>query len=382
MEQIKNAARVVVKIGTQVIVDPTGQLALDRLEEILKQVIQLKAQGREVLIVSSGAVALGRGVLGKKSDLSVQEKQACASVGQSRLIEAYQRILGKADFVVAQLLLTDTDFVHRRSYLSLSETLKTLLEWGVIPVVNENDPVSKNELTDNGQKSFGDNDKLSALVASKLGADLLVILTNVDGVFDRPPTEPGAILCAQIQGISALNKIDAQGQSEFGRGGMKTKLEAGRICSLSGVETLIVNGMKPQRILDWLDGTEKNPVGTWIHATPGMSSRKRWIGLASGFEGVLVLNPGAVSALKARKSLLAVGITRVRGKFATGQVLSLEDESGFEIGRGLAEMTDTEVKAMCGKSSEELKLQGVKRVVIHADDLVVYQEDSDEQGSK
>ncbi|MBX9767809.1 MAG: glutamate 5-kinase [Bdellovibrionales bacterium] len=373
MEQIRSAERVVLKIGTQVIVDPSGQLSFARLEEILKQVVALKTQGREVLIVSSGAVALGRGLLGKKGDLSVQEKQACASVGQSQLIEAYQRILGKANLVVSQLLLTDGDFAHRRSYLSLSATLSTLLEWGVVPIINENDPVSKNELSETGQKSFGDNDKLSAIVASKLGADLLVILTNVDGVFDRPPSEPGAVLCRNIQSVSALNKIDAKGQSEFGRGGMKTKLEAGRICSLSGVQTLILNGMKPERIADWTTGKDDAPVGTWVHATPGMSSRKRWIGLASGFEGVLVLNAGAIAALRTRKSLLAVGVTEVRGKFKAGQVLSLQNEQGLEIGRGLAEINDTDVKAMIGQK---------KQVVIHADDLAVYQEDTDDGETK
>lgn len=365
MEQIRSAQRVVLKIGTQVIVDPTGQLSLQRLEEILNQVVHLKAQGREVLIVSSGAVALGRGLLGKRGELSVQEKQACASVGQSQLIEAYQRILGKSSLVVSQLLLTDADFVNRHSYLSLSATLSTLLDWGVVPIINENDPVSRNELNENGQKSFGDNDKLSAIVASKLGADLLVILTNVDGVYDRPPTEPGSVLCREIQSISSLNKIDVKGQSEFGRGGMKTKLEAGRICSLSGVETLILNGMNPERISDWTGGKEQNAVGTWIHATPGMSSRKRWIGLASGFEGVLVLNAGAIVALRARKSLLAVGVIEVRGKFKAGQILSLHDQEGLEIGRGLSRLSDNEVTLMIGQK---------KQVVIHADDLAVYQE--------
>ena len=385
MDQIRSAERVVIKIGTQVIVDPSGQLSQDRLRDILEQVVRLKSLGREVLLVSSGAVALGRGVLGKTGELTLQEKQACAAVGQSRLIQAYQQLLAQSNLVVSQLLLTDADFVSREAYLSLSATLSTLLEWGVIPIINENDPVSRSELRENGQKSFGDNDKLSAIVASKLGADLLVVLTNVDGVFDRPPGEPGAVLHREITNLTMLNKIDVKGQSEFGRGGMKTKLEAGRICSLSGVEMLIINGMKSRRILDWMTDEGDEPVGTWIRATPGMSSRKRWIGLASGYEGVLVLNPGAVSALRARKSLLSMGIVDVRGKFKIGQVVSLQDETGLEIGRGLTEMNDADVLQVLGKSKEQLRAAGLdqmKNVVIHADDLVVYKEDSDGKDPK
>ncbi len=380
LENVIQAKRIVIKLGTQIVIQEDGSLAEDRLHSLISQCAQLVCEGRNVLLVSSGAVGLGRQVLNlKEPKLALAEKQACAAVGQNLLMDLYRESFEKHQLVTAQLLLTALDFSDRQRYLNLKETFKKLLDFGVIPVINENDTVSITEIQEDKTKSFGDNDKLSALVASKLDADLLIILTNVAGIYTQNPlTHPDAALIPIIEGFEQLKEIGLDGKSMYGRGGMATKVEAAKIASMSGVHTLIASGLTENILLDACQG--KDIPGTWIMAQNAIPGRKRWLGLASGYNGVVVVNDGAKQALVSKgASLLPIGIVDVQGDFQSRQIVSIQDEDGIELGRGLIHFSAQETRQIQGQQSQEIsKILGLNdldhEVVIHRDNLVIYQE--------
>jgi glutamate 5-kinase len=377
---LHHAQRVVIKLGTQVAVEENGQLAKARVQAIVAQCVALHRSGKEVILVSSGAVGLGRQQLGLSGLLSLNEKQACAAVGQSLLMEAYRSLLAPQGIVAAQVLLTAMDFANRKHYLTLRRTLETLLKLRTIPIINENDVTSTVELQEAGTRGFSDNDKLSALVAGKLDADLLVILTNVAGLYtDNPARNPLAEKISLIQSWQQLQGIGTTGQSLLGRGGMTSKLEAAKVASQSGLPTYIASGFQAEPLAPLLS-EDAELTGTLVLPQAHLSGRKRWIGSASGYHGVLVVNDGAVQALRHHgASLLPVGIVSVEGDFTAHQVLSIQNEHGEEVGRGLSgydSQTMRRVQGLRGENTIEALRHAdtSQEEAIHRDDLVIFAE--------
>lgn len=355
-------------------------LAVERLSWVVDHAARLLSGGVEVLLVSSGAIGLGRERIGLEDPLSLASRQACAAVGQTLLMDAYRDLFARHGFETAQILVSGDDFASRTTYLSLQKTLERLLELRVVPIINENDTISVAEIEQvDGGRSFGDNDKLSALVASKLGANPLVILTDVDGIYTHDPsTHPAADRIPVIEGLGSARGIRASGPSRLGRGGMATKLEAARMAAVSGVTTVIASGMEPDTLSRIFEPGGAAP-GTWVVPEPErMPKRKHWIGLASGHRGVLTVNEGARMALEERyASLLAVGITAVRGRFKVRDVVSVQDESGRELGRGIVNFSVDDVRRIMGRSSDRIpELLGHDEgdEVIKRHDLVMYEE--------
>jgi glutamate 5-kinase len=389
-QPLRQARRVVIKLGTQVVIelgqDQQGRFAAERLAGLTAQCAQLMAEGKEIILVSSGAVGLGRMALKLSGSLTLNEKQACAAVGQSLLMDAYRALFAQSGLTPAQVLLTATDFADRKHYLNLRQTLETLLKLKAIPIINENDTTSTMELQEESYtKGFGDNDMLSALVASKLDADLLVILTNVDGIYtDNPLTNPNAQRIARIENFQEeLQRIDASGQSLLGRGGMSSKLEAARMASLSGVHTFITSGLQSGPLSPLLDAQAEEH-GTLVLPQANLSGKKRWIGMASGYHGAIVVNAGARKALVEKQaSLLPIGILSVEGDFLANQVVRIQDEAGVELGRGLTHFSSDEIERIKGLPSDQIAARlGFEAMgkaceheeVIHRDNLVIFEE--------
>ncbi|MFM7469124.1 MAG: glutamate 5-kinase [Vampirovibrionales bacterium] len=395
-EIARNAHRIVVKLGTQVIVDasikgtpqasmpPYYLLAVDRLRNLAAQLMQLKKVGKEVIVVSSGAVGLGRSVLGwLDKSLTLAEKQAAAAVGQPLLMHIWRELLSPLGIATAQVLLTDEDFTSRERYLNLEKTLTTLLSSGVIPILNENDTVHTAELKEDATtKSFGDNDRLSALVAAKLQADVLVILTQVPGLFtENPELNPDASAIPLVESFDSLQTVKMQGGSAFGRGGMGAKLEAIRIAAIAGVDTLLLSGLEANVITQVLL-EQASPKGTLLlgHEHIRLNQKKQWIGYASGTQGVVILHEKAIEALYKGASLLPVGVLEVHGSFKAGAVISLQTQHHEELGRGQIKVSSHTLMRIKGLSSKEIHaltpLPDVKDLpeeVIHRDALVLFQ---------
>ena len=354
-ELLKNISRVVVKLGTGVLTDNRKQIDPAQLEQIVAQVAALRKAGKEVVVVTSGAVGAGMGALGfdtRPADLA--EKQACAAVGQSRLMSTYEKLFAKHDLVVAQVLLTHDDLEHHERHLNARNTLVTLLGHGVVPIINENDAVSFTEI------KVGDNDTLSALVASLLPADLLVILTTVDGVIENFG-QPNAKVISVIEQIDAgLEKIAGGTTSETAVGGMATKIQAAKIVVRSGIPLVIASGQKRDVLATILSGADE---GTLFVAQAGkLQGRKRWIAFFHHPKGTLIVDDGAKKALReAGKSLLPPGVSRCEGDFAAGDVIRICDVDGTEFARGIAKFT-----------AEEIRSRTLARVeLVHRDDLVI-----------
>ena len=330
------ARRVVLKLGTRVITHDDGSLALGRIVGIVETAARLRRAGREVLIVSSGAVGLGRDALGLDGDLLLADRQACAAVGQTRLMQLYSDAFSTLGLTTGQLLLTQSDFDDRLRYLNLRSTLEAVLSHGAVPVINENDAIATDELAYVGDKDrpvFGDNDRLSALVASKLDADLLVLLTDVAGVFDRDPRVfPEAVHLKTVAADAELNLTGSR--SGAGTGGMITKLDAARLAAASGCEAIICSGRDPAALTAVLDGRS---TGTWFPAAPtSPDARRRWIAYAAAPRGVLHIDDGAVRAVTERgASLLAVGVRRIEGGFEAGDVVEMRGPTGALVARGI-----------------------------------------------
>ncbi len=354
-ESLKSAGRVVVKFGTGVLTDSQKQPDPAQLEQLVAQIAALRQSGREVVVVTSGAVGAGMGALGYKSrPTALAEKQACAAVGQSRLMAVYDQLFARHGLVVAQVLLTHDDLEHHERHLNARNTLVTLLNRGVVPIINENDAVSFTEI------KFGDNDKLSALVASLLPADLLVILTTVDGVIeDFGGPNPKTI--SVIEHIDAAIEGLAGGTaSETAVGGMKSKVDAAKIVVRSGIPLVIASGRKASVLAQILSGADE---GTLFLAAPTrLAGRKRWIAFFHHPQGALHVDNGAKEALRnGGKSLLPPGLAHCEGDFAAGEVVRICDLDGMEFARGIASF-----------SAEEIRGQKLARVeLVHRDDLVI-----------
>jgi glutamate 5-kinase len=320
-EFLKEARRLVVKLGTGILTDSRKQPDLAQLEQLVAQVAARRQAGMEIVLVSSGAVGAGMGVLGfEKRPTSLDELQACAAVGQSRLMATYERLFAQGGLTAAQVLLTHDDLEHHDRHLNARNTLVTLLRRGVVPIINENDAVSVTELR------FGDNDTLSALVACLLPADLLVMLTSVDGLIAQHGT-PQARLIPIEQAAGGTASATAVG-------GMATKIEAARIAVRAGIPVVIASGRKPGVLARVADGEEEGTV--FVPRANKLKGRKRWIAFFHHPKGTLFVDDGAKGALREKnKSLLPVGIKRCEGDFVGGDVVRICDQEGVEFARGI-----------------------------------------------
>lgn len=348
---IKDANRIVFKFGTNILRNDNGEISLTRLYSFIEDIATLRKSGKEVLVVTSGAVGLGAKKLNVDTSQSTVLKQAAASVGQQILMSIWQDGFEKYGICVAQILLTEEDFSNRKKYLSLRNTLSKLLELGIIPIINQNDAVSPSELE---HVCFSDNDKLSAIVASKLDADLLVMVSDIDGLFDKNPKEyPDAKKIDVVEKVTSKIEKLASGASLGGRGGMITKLSAAKVVTSSGLYAMIVNGRKPQIIKKIF---EEENVGTLFLPTKVLSHKKRWIAYATNIMGEITVNSGAKTALiEKQKSLLAVGIVDVKGDFKAGEIISIYDENGLEFARAVVNYNSDECKKIMGAHSDEIE---------------------------
>jgi glutamate 5-kinase len=368
-ESIKQSKRWVVKVGSSLVTNNGRGLDLSAIEDWAGQLVAMQKLGIQVVLVSSGAVAEGVARLDLKSrPKQVQLQQAAAAVGQMGLIQAYESCFMRHGVHAAQILLSHDDLSDRTRYLNARSTLTTLLEMGVIPVVNENDTVATAELC------FGDNDTLAALVANLINADVMLILTDQDGLFDADPrNNTSAKLVASASAIDgSLSKMAGTGGS-LGRGGMVTKISAAKLASRSGTNTLIANGRERQILSRLLEGEE---IGTLLYAdSEPVTAKKQWLASQLTLKGSLVLDAGAVKVLKdSGRSLLAVGIKSVTGQFERGEVVSCLDEIGVEIARGLVNFDSNEIEKIKGQSSENIEnLLGYagEEEIIHRDNLIL-----------
>lgn len=363
----------VIKIGTSSLTQPeTGLLALSTIATLTEILSRLRRQGHQVILVSSGAVGVGCARLGlTERPRAIALKQAVAAVGQGRLMRVYDDLFTTLQQPIAQVLLTRTDLVERSRYINAYNTFKELLGLGVIPIVNENDTVAVEEL------KFGDNDTLSALVASLVEADWLFLLTDVDRLYSADPRSVAdaqpITLVKHIEELTQLQIQTATSGSQWGTGGMATKIAAARIATAAGVRTVITEGRFPQNIEKILQG---EPLGTQFepHLQPS-SARKRWIAYGLIPSGKLYLDSGAVKAIsQSGKSLLAAGINGVEGEFYAQEAVQLCDQSGTEIARGLVNYSSVELRQIQGRKSTEIALilgyPGAETVV-HRDNLVL-----------
>jgi glutamate 5-kinase len=354
--RVADARRVVVKLGSNLFFNEGGAIALGRIFSFIEDIAAARVAGRQLIVVSSGAVALGAAALKIKSaNASLAQKQALAAIGQSRLMNLYEQGFGKYDLTAAQVLLTEEDFSSRQRYLNLRHTLTTLLDMGVIPIINENDTVSTTELelTDRS-RSFGDNDKLSALVMSKLEAAVLILLSDVDGLFsDNPRENPQAEFIPEVQEITADIEALAGRKSARGRGGMATKLQAARIAMNSGGMAIIANGLKTGILGRVLNGEEEGTL--FVGKSTSLSEKRRWIAFASSVSGRIHINEGAMDAITRKNaSLLYAGVTRIENEFEHGDVVSIIGPNGHEIARGIVNYSSSDASKLIGKHSDDI----------------------------
>ncbi|WP_047150447.1 glutamate 5-kinase [Aneurinibacillus tyrosinisolvens] len=374
--------RIVVKIGSSSLTNPTGGLSHERLQEHVEAMAAIREAGHEVILVSSGAVAAGFTALGYPSrPVNLEGKQAAAAVGQGMLIQAYNDCLRRHNLIGAQILLTRNDFSKRQRYNNAYNALSVLLKRGVVPIINENDSVSVDELT------FGDNDMLSALVAGLLHADGLIILTDTDGLYEADPrTHPGAKKFSLIKEITPEIEALAGGAgSRVGTGGMRSKIDAAKLAMSLGIDVFVGTGNGPEKLLRIL---KRDGAGTYfsndIKGT--LRSRKQWIAFHSETSGQIQIDDGAASALLYRgKSLLPSGIQTVRGYFSPGDVIEVTDGSGRLLGKGESNYSSGQLEQVIGKSTafcrEILKIERAE--VIHRDNWVaLYIEHNTGEGVK
>ncbi|MGB7443496.1 MAG: glutamate 5-kinase [Coleofasciculaceae cyanobacterium] len=365
--------KIVIKVGTSSLTQPaTGQLALSTIAKLVETLTLLRSSGYRIVLVSSGAVGVGCGRLGLKSrPQNIALKQAVAAVGQGRLMRIYDDLFTSLQQPIAQVLLSRRDFMQRSCYVNASATFRELLQLGVIPIVNENDTVAVEEL------KFGDNDTLSALVASLIEADWLFLLTDVDRLYSADPRRvPDAQPIPLVNSIEQLAELEVEtggSGSQWGTGGMVTKIAAARIATSAGVRTVITEGRCPETIEQILQG---EPLGTQFEPQPRTdNARKRWIAHSLVTAGKLYLDRGAVRAIcQGGKSLLAAGIITVEGNFPPSEAVQLCDGDGVEIARGLVNYSSSELKLIQGRKSEEIpSILGYAgaETVVHRDNLVL-----------
>ncbi len=369
-EVIALAHTVVVKVGTNVLTGADGVLDPGRVQALADQIERLRQGGRKVALVSSGAIGAGMGrlALGRRPT-DLRQLQACAAVGQSYLMRAYEESLARHGTRTAQILLTASDFDNRNRYLNVRNTILTLLEWGCLPIINENDTVSVAEIR------FGDNDHLAAMVTNLLQAPLLVLLSVVDGLYTSDPkTDPDARLLPTVPNIdAAVMEAAGSSRSALGSGGMRSKLRAARLATAAGESVIMANGGRPG-VLDAIVNAE--PVGTLFlpHGT-SVPAWKRWLGYTAQPRGRLVTDAGARQAVQNQnRSLLPIGVLRVTGTFSKGDVVALCDAEGAEFARGLTNYSSADAGRICGLRTEQISdvLGTVPyEEVVHRDNLVV-----------
>lgn len=363
------ARRIVIKIGSALLVEQaTGRLNRAWLETLATDIARLRGRGQEVLLVSSGAIALGRRHLGlEPGKLKLDESQAAAAVGQIRLAHAWKEVLDAHDLTVAQILLTFGDTEERRRYLNGRNTLSTLLKLGAIPLINENDTVATAEIR------YGDNDRLAARVAQMISADCLVLLSDVDGMYTADPTrDRSAQFIPEIRGITPeIEKMAGGASSAVGSGGMATKVAAAKIAVAAGCHMCVVLGSE----MHPLKRIETGARCSWFYPAANPATvRKQWIAGSLKPAGELHVDDGAAAALKRGKSLLPAGVTRVTGRFERGDALVVRNAAGDELARGLSAYSSGEAAQLCGRKSNEIEaLLGYRGrdEMIHRDDLVV-----------
>ena len=340
---------IVVKVGTSSLTQSNGSPDLDSIQSIVNQVAKTVLKGFKVVLVTSGAVAFGISELGvKPKPKDILFQQVSASMGQAILMSYYREFFKHHKIKVGQVLLSQDDLSDRTSYVHICDVFETLLDLGVVPIVNENDVTSTDELIpvmDGLRVNFSDNDVLSALIANALGADLLVILSDVDGLYTMNPEEPEAKLIPVVESISSQIRNLADGKSRLGRGGMKTKLQAAEIVTSSGIPLVIANSRRHNVLTDIVEG---KVVGTLFKPIGRMSSRKRWIAYGASVKGQLKVNEGAKKAIEGGASLLPIGIIDVSGSFNVGDVIALIDEANKEFARGITNYTSEEINMIKG----------------------------------
>lgn len=361
--------RVVIKVGSALLVEQrTGQLNLGWLQTLAQDIAQLRRDQREVLLVSSGAIALGRRTLGLPSGrLRLEESQAAAAVGQIRLAHAWKDVLGEHDINVAQILLTLSDTEERRRYLNARSTLNTLLKLQAVPVINENDTVATAEIR------YGDNDRLAARVAQMIGADCLVLLSDVDGLYTADPTrDPQAEFIPEVHSITPeIERMGTGSSSDVGSGGMATKIAAAKIAVGAGCHMCVALGREMHPVQRIAEGARC----TWFFPTKTPAAfRKQWIAGTLKPAGEFIVDAGAAEALRRGKSLLPSGVIAVRGEFERGDAVLVCDAEGRELGRGLSAYSSRDAQRLRGRQSSEIEaLLGIRGrdELIHRDDLVV-----------
>jgi glutamate 5-kinase len=366
---LKDFRRIVVKVGSSLLVDAAaGSLKRDWLASLAADIAALHKEKRDVLVVSSGAIALGRAVLKLPAGpLKLEDSQAAAAVGQIALARNWSEMLSAHAITAGQVLVTLGDTEERRRYLNARSTIDKLLEWRCVPVINENDTVATSEIR------FGDNDRLAARVATMVSADLLVLLSDVDGLYDKPPVAGGdakrvAVVARITPEIEAMAGSSA---SEHARGGMLTKIEAAKIATTAGTHMVIASGRVPHP----LQRVAQGAACTWF-LTPAnpVTARKKWIAGSLEPHGALVIDAGAVRALRSGKSLLPAGVIKVEGAFGRGDAVLVRGPDGGEIGRGLIAYDADEADKIKGRSSADVPLilgYGGRTEMIHRDDLVL-----------
>lgn len=367
--KLENFRRIVVKVGSSLLIDAAaGEVRANWLAALAADIARLHQAGKDVLVVSSGSIALGRSRLKLPGGLlKLEESQAAAAVGQIELARIWSGVLGHYGIGAGQILVTLQDTEERRRYLNARSTITKLLEWRAVPVINENDTVATNEIR------YGDNDRLAARVATMTSADLLILLSDIDGLYTAPPSaNPNAKLIPVVESVTAdIEAMAGAAESELSRGGMRTKIEAAKIATSAGTHMLIASG----KIEHPLQAIAEGGPCTWF-LTPNnpVTARKRWIAGSLEPKGTLTIDAGAVAALRAGKSLLPAGVIRVDGQFARGDAVVVRGPDTHEIGRGLVAYDADHAEQIKGRSSSDAaQILGIsgRAEMIHRDDLVV-----------
>ena len=365
---LKSFYRIVVKVGSSLLVDSAaGQLKREWLSSLAADIAALHGESKDLIVVSSGAIALGRTVLKLPAGtLKLEDSQAAAAVGQIALARAWSEALGARGLTAGQVLMTLQDTEERRRYLNARSTMAKLLEWRSVPVINENDTVATSEIR------YGDNDRLAARVATMMSADLLVLLSDIEGLYDKPPSQTGAKLVPLVPRITPdIEAMAGAPESALARGGMLTKIEAGKIATTAGTHMLIASG----HVAHPLERIAQGAPCTWFLtlANP-VTARKKWIAGSLEPRGTLVIDGGAVKALRSGKSLLPAGVVKVEGRFGRGDAVLVRGPDGHEIGRGLIAFDAEDAERIKGRSSADIPaIVGFagRTEMIHRDDLVL-----------
>ena len=348
---------VVIKVGTRSLTKEDGSLDIVEVKRLVDDIAKIIQQGNKVILVTSGAIASGIAELGvRPNPKDIIFRQACAAAGQSILMSHYREFFRHHGLKVAQVLLTENDLSNRISYIHTCNVLDRLLQIGVVPIINENDVTSVNEIIPvmKGYKvNFSDNSILSALIANAVEANLVIILTTVDGLYSSNPEKPESKLIPVVEKITPEIRNATEGKSRLGRGGMKTTLEAAEIAMRSGIPLIIANSRRPNILFDILDG--KNVGTLFMPDSKGLPGIKRWIGYGAGVKGQILVNEGARNAILKGASLLAVGIEAVSGQFQVGDVVSLVRTEGDEFGRGTANYTSDEINQTKGMNTSNIR---------------------------